>query len=172
MSLDDDKTRLPEEDSAHSAGILRSGEVFGSYRVIRLLGRGGMGEVYEVEHVDLVKRYALKIVSPELMNSPGALERFKREARVMAGLEHRHILKVDDFGETGGKHWLRLELATGVAALRPPERKRRAWRSCCKRADVWRRTRRGSYWSKFCRVWPTRMNRGWCIGTSSRPTFC
>jgi serine/threonine protein kinase/formylglycine-generating enzyme required for sulfatase activity len=88
--------------------------VLGQYRIIRLLGRGGMGEVYEVEHTTLGRRYALKLLPQDFADRPGALERFRREARVMANLEHANIVRVDDFGETGGRYWLRMELAEGV----------------------------------------------------------
>ncbi len=90
------------------------GDTVGQYRVVRLLGRGGMGEVYEVEHEVLRRRYALKFLSRELMNKAGALERFKCEAEVMANLDHPNIVKVDEFGEHQGRHWLRMGLARGV----------------------------------------------------------
>jgi serine/threonine-protein kinase len=73
-----------------------------------------MGEVYEVEHEVLQKRYALKLLPAEFRKQPGFLERFRREARVMAQLEHPNIIKVDDFRETDGKLWLRMELAGGI----------------------------------------------------------
>jgi tRNA A-37 threonylcarbamoyl transferase component Bud32 len=91
---------------------------FGQYRVLRLLGRGGMGEVYEVEHTTLARRYALKLLPEDFTARPEALARFRREARVMANLEHPHIVRVDEFGEVGGRHWLRMELVKGV---RSPE---------------------------------------------------
>jgi len=114
--MQDDQTRLPE-DSNHSAA-LNAGQDFGQYKVLRLLGRGGMGEVYEVEHPVLKKRYALKLVNEEIMSRPEAVQRFQREAQVMANLEHPNIVKVDDFGETDGRTWLRMELVGGGAAER------------------------------------------------------
>ncbi len=105
-----------------SGASLAPGAVLGQYLIIRLLGCGGMGEVYEAEHQVLRRRYALKLL-PATLNWQGVgLERFQREAQVMAKLEHPNILKVDDFGEahsTGsgqacGRYWLRMELAGGV----------------------------------------------------------
>jgi serine/threonine protein kinase len=93
---------------------LSPGDTLGQYKIIRPLGRGGMGEVYEVEHTVLRKRFALKILSSELMARPETLVRFKREAQVMAGLDHPNILAVDEFGETGGLYWLRMECASGT----------------------------------------------------------
>ncbi len=110
--LDGEKTILPDDKTGGYA--LAVGQTLGQYRIVRPLGRGGMGEVYEVEHETLERRYALKLLPTDFAGQPGALERFRREAKVMARLEHPNILKVDDFGETGGRYWLRMELAGGV----------------------------------------------------------
>jgi serine/threonine protein kinase len=96
----------------------REGDHLGQYRIIRLLGRGGMGQVYEVEHEVLRKRYALKVLPERLTRREGFIDRFKREARVMANLEHPHILPVDDFGRADGRHFLRMELAEGIDTSR------------------------------------------------------
>ena len=93
---------------------LNPSDLFGQYRIIRLIGRGGMGEVYEAEHITLEKRFALKLIPDELVSQKGFLERFKREARVMSHLEHPHIVKVDDFGEMSGRYWLRMELVESM----------------------------------------------------------
>ncbi|MBT3381029.1 MAG: serine/threonine protein kinase [Lentisphaerae bacterium] len=90
------------------------GTQLGHYRIMRLLGRGGMGEVYEVEHDVLRRRFALKLLPSEFASRPDALTRFEREAQVMANLEHPNLIRVDDFGETDARYWLRMELATGV----------------------------------------------------------
>ena len=87
---------------------------FGQYRIVRLLGRGGMGEVYEVEHTTLERRYALKLLPPDFAARPEAVGRFRREAKVMANLEHPHIVRVDEFGQTEGRYWLRMQLVHGV----------------------------------------------------------
>jgi serine/threonine protein kinase len=112
--LDIEKTLQPNGE-ARKAG-LAPGATLGQYRVVRLLGRGGMGEVYEVEHTTLETRHALKLLPPDFAARPGALERFRREAKVMAQLRHENIIHVDDFGETGGRYWLRMELAEGIDA--------------------------------------------------------
>jgi formylglycine-generating enzyme required for sulfatase activity len=92
---------------------LQPGSTFGKHRIVRLLGRGGMGEVYEVEHELTGDRHALKLLSAEVMEVSGALERFEREAKVMARLKHSGIVRVDDSGDTDGRHWLRMELMPG-----------------------------------------------------------
>ncbi len=106
------ETRVEPGGDANAS--LTPDAVLGQYRIIRLLGRGGMGEVYEVEHTTLGRRYALKLLPEDFADRPGALERFRREARVMANLEHANIVRVDEFGETEGRYWLRMELAEGV----------------------------------------------------------
>ncbi|MBT7055662.1 MAG: SUMF1/EgtB/PvdO family nonheme iron enzyme, partial [Lentisphaerae bacterium] len=101
-------------DGRDSGYTLSARDTFGQYLIVRALGRGGMGEVYEVEHNVLHRRYALKLLPPDFAEHPRALERFRREAHVMANLEHLNILRVDDFGETEGRYWLRMELARGI----------------------------------------------------------
>ena len=96
------------------ASALKPNTEFGQYRILRLLGRGGRGEVYEVQHTTLGRSYALKLLPAEFAARPDALARFRREARVMANLNHPHIVRVDDFGETAGRYWLRMELVKGV----------------------------------------------------------
>ena len=109
-----DRRTLAAYGAAAPGATLAAGEAFGAYRVIRLIGRGGMGEVYEVEHTALGKRYALKLITPEFALQGDAVRRFADEARVMAGLNHPRIVRVDDSGMTDGRHWLRMELMKQV----------------------------------------------------------
>ncbi len=83
-----------------SALRFTNGEDFEEYRIIGLLGRGGLGEVYEAEHRVLRQRFALKFLRVDLKQNQGLLERFEREAQVMAGLRHPHILQLSDFRVT------------------------------------------------------------------------
>ena len=107
---DPDSTGYQED----SIILFEAGQVFGQYEIIRLLGVGGMGQVYEVRHNVMGTRHAIKLVKPELLKNSGALDFFKKEARVMAQLAHPHIVRVDDYGETDGVAWLRQELIEGV----------------------------------------------------------
>jgi serine/threonine-protein kinase len=100
---------------APATARLAAGSEFGSYRVLSFLGEGGMGEVYEVEHAVLRQRHALKLLHADLAAGAGGRERFAREARVMASLHHPGIVRVDDFGETLGRIWLRMQIADGIA---------------------------------------------------------
>jgi len=73
-----------------------------------------MGEVYEVEHTTLRRHFALKLLTEDLASHVDSLERFRRVARAMANLDHPNIVRVDDFGETDGHYWLRMELVEGI----------------------------------------------------------
>ena len=83
----------------------------GQYRVVRLLGKGGMSEVYEVEHVRLGSRHALKLYTYE-KDDPEVRERFLVEGKLLARLNHPRIVKVTDFGtdETCGKPYFTMDL--------------------------------------------------------------
>src|SRR5262249_2886135 len=67
------------------------------YRLLRLLGQGGMGKVYEAEHVGTRRHVALKVIL-ELDKSPGAVRRFEREARAAGSIDTQHIVQVFDTG--------------------------------------------------------------------------
>jgi formylglycine-generating enzyme required for sulfatase activity/tRNA A-37 threonylcarbamoyl transferase component Bud32 len=90
------------------------GDRLGQYEIVRLLGRGGMGVVYLANHAVLGRQFAVKVLPEEFVAQRGFLERFKTEARVMANLEHPNIVRVDDFGETAGRYWLRMEAVLGA----------------------------------------------------------
>ncbi|HLH62677.1 MAG TPA: serine/threonine-protein kinase [Ktedonobacteraceae bacterium] len=75
------------------------GWMIGRYRLIRLLGRGGMGEVWLAEDGQLRRQVAMKLLPIDVANGRAFLEDFEREARAAAALEHPNILQVHDFGE-------------------------------------------------------------------------
>jgi serine/threonine protein kinase len=88
--------------------------VDGRYRLDRLLGRGGMGAVYAGVHVELERPAAIKLLLPELVSDPQALERFKREARAAARLNHPNVAGTYDFGTLpGGESYIVMELVEG-----------------------------------------------------------
>ena len=105
---------MPGESDRTRKGILQPGSSFGRYKVHRFLGRGGMGEVYEVEHQLDGTHYAMKVLSSEIRQTPENIRRFEREAQVMARLRHPNVVSVDYFDETDGKYWFRMELAPGI----------------------------------------------------------
>ncbi len=81
-------------------GSLPAGTQIGEYRVLSLLGRGAMGQVYEVEQVRMGRRYALKLLPQELQRDAEFRRRFEQEARTLAGLEHPNIVQVVYVGES------------------------------------------------------------------------
>jgi formylglycine-generating enzyme required for sulfatase activity/tRNA A-37 threonylcarbamoyl transferase component Bud32 len=85
---------------------LDAGRTLGQYRVIKSLGKGGMGEVYLVEHEILRTRHALKLLPGERAQSSGFLQRFRDEARVMAQLRHPGIVHVTHADISDGHHYL------------------------------------------------------------------
>jgi serine/threonine protein kinase len=111
---------------------IQPGVIGGRYRVVRLLGRGGMGLVYEVEHVHTGARLALKVLGGRAVASGRGLERFRREARVSARIRSEHVVAVldaDAAPELGGAPYLVMELLEGTDLERacgdvpePPER--------------------------------------------------
>ena len=77
---------------------LAPGETIGSYRLIRLIGQGGMGEVYEAEHTGLRKRMALKVFTADGAKADFLRKRFLAEGRILARLDHPRLVKVHDLG--------------------------------------------------------------------------
>jgi len=95
---------------------LRIGETFAGYRILRLLGSGGMGEVYLVEHPRLPRHDALKVLRPDLSSDTSFRERFIREADLAAGLRHPHIVGIHDRGEHDGQLWIAMDYIDGSDA--------------------------------------------------------
>jgi WD40 repeat protein/serine/threonine protein kinase len=97
--------RVTEVDSAH--------ERLGDYRIIREVGRGGMGVVYEAEQVTLGRHVALKVLPLQSASHPQRLNRFRREARSAARLHHTNIVPVFDIGEYQGVHYYAMQYIQG-----------------------------------------------------------
>ena len=96
-----------------------TGQRFGAYMLGKLLGRGGMGVVYEAQHVHLGRTVALKLLTPELSENPDFRARFLRESQLAATLEHPSIVTVYDAGEVDGVLYLAMRYVRGtdLAAL-------------------------------------------------------
>jgi len=97
-----------------TAPVLADGQVIGAYGIVRRVGAGGMGEIYEVSHSRLAGRYAMKVLRQEVAASPEALMRFQREAKVTSALQHPNIVHVIDFSTLeGGQPYLVMEFLDG-----------------------------------------------------------
>jgi len=83
------------------------------YRMIRCIGRGGMGVVYEVEHVHIGKRLAMKLLHGDLAGNPATIRRLRREAEAASRLSDSSTVQVFDFGTSDGLAYLVMELVEG-----------------------------------------------------------
>ncbi len=88
------------------------------YRVVRLLGEGGMGSVYEAEHRVMQRPVALKVIRHAYTDRPGAVERFQREVRAAARLTHPNIVTAYDAEHVGATHFLVMEYVEGITLAR------------------------------------------------------
>jgi tRNA A-37 threonylcarbamoyl transferase component Bud32 len=87
---------------------------FPHLEILELIGQGGMGAVYKARQTKLDRIVALKVLPPEWGADPAFAERFSREARALARLNHPHVVAVHDFGEAGGLYYLLMEYVDGV----------------------------------------------------------
>ncbi len=100
------------------AGLLLRGKyknffISGKYMLMEHLGTGGMGSVYLCEHVMMRRRVALKVLPTDRVNDPVTLDRFFREARAVAAVDHRNIVRAHDIDRDGDMHFLVLEFVDG-----------------------------------------------------------
>jgi len=86
---------------------------FPQLEILGLIGQGGMGAVYKARQPSLDRLVALKILAPRGIDDPGFAERFTREARALAKLNHPNIVAVHDFGQSGGFHYFIMEYVDG-----------------------------------------------------------
>ena len=89
------------------------GKQYGSYRILSLLGAGGMGKVYRARDSKLGREVAIKTMTPEFACDPDRIARFKREAKLLASLNHPNIAAIHGLEESGGTTFLVLELVEG-----------------------------------------------------------
>src|SRR6187200_1335280 len=92
---------------------LAEGSWLGPYQIVKPLGSGGMGEVYRAHDARLVRDVAIKVLPTELSSDPVRRQRFEREARAIAALNHPHICILRDIGYDGGIEYLVMELLDG-----------------------------------------------------------
>lgn len=83
-----------------------TGRIFGHYQILELIGRGGMAAVYRAHHRKADREVAIKLISPAIAETGAFLNRFRREVKLVARLDHPHILPVLDYGEQDGYAYL------------------------------------------------------------------
>jgi serine/threonine protein kinase len=95
--------------------MLQAHHRLGEFEIVRLLGKGGMGEVYEAQQDSPRRRVALKVLAPWLAENEEALARFWREAEVPAQLNHPHIVRIISTGQTEGVAYYTMHLVQGIS---------------------------------------------------------
>lgn len=109
------------QDSARVAGVVDDpitdtsliGRRLGDYRILQLIGAGGMGVVYVAEDLKLGRQVAIKLLPAELVNHPGALERMQREARIASTLDHPNICAIYQLAESENQPFIVMPLLRG-----------------------------------------------------------
>jgi serine/threonine-protein kinase len=92
---------------------LQTGQIFARYQIVRTIGEGGMGTVYEAFHPALKKRFAIKTLLPAIAQTPEFRTRFLREAEVAARINHPNIVRVTDVGSEGDTPYMVMEYLEG-----------------------------------------------------------
>jgi tRNA A-37 threonylcarbamoyl transferase component Bud32 len=107
------KTPIQSYDSIDNARFVPGTILIQRYRIVGLLGKGGMGEVYRADDLKLGQPVALKFLPDQLLRDGAALARFHREVRVARQVSHKNVCRVYDIGETDGRHFLSMEYIKG-----------------------------------------------------------
>ncbi|MBM3844911.1 MAG: hypothetical protein FJ405_01325 [Verrucomicrobia bacterium] len=105
---------VPATATSEIPSIERIAAAFPQLEILELIGRGGMGFVFKARQPHLDRYVALKLLPDKLAKDPQFAERFNREGRVLAKLNHPNIVSVYDFGRTGGFYYLSMEYMDGV----------------------------------------------------------
>src|SRR6185436_7364178 len=108
-----DRRSFTSFDSIDDARFIPGTILADRYRIVGLIGKGGMGEVYRADDLKLGQPVALKFLPDHLMSYGGALARFHREVRVARQVSHKNVCRVYDIGEVDGRHFLSMEYIKG-----------------------------------------------------------
>jgi len=92
----------------------QSNFTLGKYKLLDMLGQGGMGAVFKAEHVVMGRIVALKILARARLSNPSAVARFRREVKAAAALDHPNIITAHDAGQIGERHYLVMEYVEGI----------------------------------------------------------
>jgi tRNA A-37 threonylcarbamoyl transferase component Bud32 len=100
IEADDDITEVSQRDVRAATPDLIGTLVAGRYRILDLIGAGGMGRVYLAEHVAIRKKFALKVLGNNFVGNQEFVDRFLQEARAASSVDHRNVVEITDFGST------------------------------------------------------------------------
>src|SRR5262249_15051007 len=104
----------PADMIAASVASLRPGSVLGNrYEILRELGQGGMGAVYQTRDRELDRMVAMKVIRPELASRPDILQRSKQELILARTVTHRNVIRIFDLGEVDGIKFITMEFIEG-----------------------------------------------------------
>src|SRR5690606_54610 len=102
---------------AHRAGSLMTddliGKKIGGYEILELIGRGGMASVYRAHQVSMNRTVAIKMLRNQYLNDDNYMQRFHREVKIVAQLEHRNIVPVHDYGEENEQPYIVMRYMAG-----------------------------------------------------------
>ena len=115
------KTRLPSAGITDETKVdqrLEGGKRLRDYRLVRKIGEGGMGTVYQAVHVHLGKTVAVKILPTDKLRSKNSVARFKQEMRAVGKVNHPNVVSASDAGAIDGQHFLVMELVEGADLAR------------------------------------------------------
>ncbi|MBC7975987.1 MAG: serine/threonine protein kinase, partial [Myxococcales bacterium] len=107
--LKSDTTQCPDDGAAGElVAALPPNALLGAYKIVRMLGEGGMAIVYEATHVALGRRSAIKMLRPEMANQAHIVTRFLNEAKAVNIIDHQHIVSIFDYGDSqyGGVYFV------------------------------------------------------------------
>lgn len=100
----------------NSTGDL-SGQTLGQYEIGQMLGQGGMSTVYFAHQKSIGRTVAIKIMPSYFMGEPNFLQRFEREVKVIAGLQHPRVLPVYDYGQLEGRPYIVMALCVSASTV-------------------------------------------------------
>ena len=115
VSIDEEPGLYPIEEPDLASPKPADSRLLGDYRIVREIGRGGMGCVYEAEQISLGRRVALKVLPRHVLHDHKALERFHREAKAAARLHHTNIVPVFEVGQEGELAFYTMQFIAGQA---------------------------------------------------------
>jgi len=106
-------TAVSDSDLAKQALLAPGSVLAGRYRILKVLGQGGMGAVYQARDQELDRVIALKVIRPELAGNPSILQRFKQELILARHVTHKNVVRIYDLGESEGTRFITMEYVEG-----------------------------------------------------------